>query len=379
MTTTAASRPIATPIRAQRTLRFAALAPPGLVESGDPGPGKAVIPRILEAGLRLLGAATALAVIAASPQARADELSPDHAAIYTIQDENAAISTTSGADRYYVNGLRFSYTSGEGDVPAFLQQIGRTLWGEGTQRISFEVGQLMFVPLHSMLPVPPGDEPYAGVLLAGVSLLQDDRDMRNILSLQAGVVGPDAFAGPVQNGFHAIIGMGANPWCCYQIQNEPVAELTGERIWREPLGNFGGMEADVLPNVTAGVGNLRDYALTGAVFRIGQGLASDFGVARVRPGMTGGDAYNPVKQFDWYLFGGVDGQLVAHDITLDGNTFVNSPSVPRNWFVGDLEVGAAIMFKNWRVSYTQVFETQTFRGEQGGLHQFGSLALAGRF
>ena len=88
--------------------------------------------------------------------------------------------------------------------------------------------------------------------------------------------------------------------------------------------------------------------------------------------MTGGDAYTPVRPFDWYLFGGFDGQLVADDITLDGNTFESGPSVPRNWLVGELELGAAVMFNNWRVSYTQVFETHTFRGEQGGLHQFGS-------
>jgi lipid A 3-O-deacylase len=327
---------------------------------------------------RLFGAALAFAAVAATTEPRADELSPDHAAIYTLQDENASISSSIPTDRYYVNGLRGSYTSGEGDLPTFLQQFGHTLWGDGSQRVTFEVSQLIFTPLHTLDP-QIGDEPYAGVLMAGVSLLQDHDDTRNILSLQAGVVGPDALGKQVQNGFHAIIGMGANPWCCVQIQNEPVVELTGERVWRTRLGNFGGLETDFLPNVTVGVGNLRDYALSGAVFRIGQGLASDYGVPRVRPGMTGGDAYTPVKPLDWYLFGGFDGQLVAHDITLDGNTFGNGPSVPRNWLVGDLELGAAVIFNNWRVSYTQVFETYTFRGEQGGLHQFGSLTLSARF
>jgi lipid A 3-O-deacylase len=327
----------------------------------------------------LLGAGVTLAVIAAPPELRADPLSPDHAAIFTLQDENASISSSTPTDRYYVNGLRLSYTSGEGDLPTFVQQIGHSLWGDGSQRISFEIGQLIFTPDHTMVPHPVGDEPYAGALLAGFSLLQDHNDTRNILELQVGLVGPAAGGQQVQNGFHAIIGIGSNPWCCNQIQNEPVGELTGERIWRARLGNFGGFETDVLPNITVGVGNLRDYALSGAVFRIGQGLESDFGVPRVRPGMTGGDAYTPAKQLNWYLFGGFDGQVVAHDITLDGNTFVNGPSVPRNWLVGDLELGGAVMFNNWRLSYTQVFESHTFRGEQGGLHQFGSLALSARF
>jgi lipid A 3-O-deacylase len=328
----------------------------------------------------LLGAGVALAVLTASVELRADELTPDHAAIYTLQDENASISSSIPTDRYYVNGLRGSYTTGEGDLPMFVQQIGHSLWGDGSQRMSFEIGQLIFTPNHTEVPHPVGDEPYAGALLAGFSLLQDHNDTRSIIELQAGLVGPDALGKQVQNGFHAIIGMGANPWCCNQIQNEPVGELTGERIWRVRLSNFSGLETDVLPNITVGVGNLRDYALSGAVFRIGQGLESDYGVSRVRPGMTGGDAYTPVKPLDWYLFGGFDGQVVAHDITLDGNTFGNGPpSVPRNWLVGDLELGGAVMFNNWRLSYTQVFETHTFRGEQGGLHQFGSLALSARF
>ena len=173
--------------------------------------------------------------------------------------------------------------SGEGDLPTFVQEIGHTLWGDGRQRITFEVGQLIFTPRRTQEPYPIGDEPYAGVLVAGVSLLQDHNDTRNILGLQA------ARWATVQNGFHSIIRDGHNLWCCEQIQNEPVVELTGERVWRVRVGDFGGIETDFLPDVTVGVGNLRDYALTGAVFRIGQGLASDFGVSRVRPGMTGGE------------------------------------------------------------------------------------------
>ena len=62
--------------------------------------------------------------------------------------------------------------------------------------------------------------------------------------------------------------------------------------------------------------------------------------------MTGVGAYTPVRPFDWYLFGGFDGQLVAHDIRLDVNTFGDGPSVPRNWLVGELELGASFMFNN---------------------------------
>src|SRR5271156_6340477 len=205
--------------------RFGDSTSPAPRQNHDPSSGKACLQR----SLRFFGAAVALAAVVAASEPRAVELSPDHAAIYTLQDENASITSSVPVDRYYVNGLRGSYTSGEGDLPAFVQEIGHTLWGDGSQRISFEVGQLIFTPLRTLEPFPIGDEPYAGVLLAGVSLLQDHNDTRNILSLQAGLVGPDALGKQVQNGFHSIIGIGPNPWCCEQIQNEPVVELTGER------------------------------------------------------------------------------------------------------------------------------------------------------
>jgi hypothetical protein len=329
---------------------------------------------------RRVGLAGVVIALGAFPAARADETQPDHAVFGTLQDENAGISTAGLTDRYYVNGLKLSYTGGEGDLPVFLQDWGHALLGAGAQRVSFALSQQMYTPDHTSPPIPVSDEPYAGVLMASIALLQDHAQTRTLITLQAGVAGPAAGAQFVQNSFHGLIGIAGNPWCCREIHNEPAGEVTGERIWRAPISNPSGvLETDVLPSVTVGVGNVRDYALAGAVFRIGQGLQSDYGVPRAGPGMNGGDAFTPVKWLNWYVFAGVDGQAVAHDIALDGNTFGASPRVARTWLVGDFEAGAAIMFANWRLSYTQSFETKTFSGQQGGLHQMGALALTGRF
>ncbi len=345
------------------------------------------IPRIgarLRLGLPLGLAITALTIPALTvpPLALADPPPPDHAAIITLNDENASISSSSLPDRYYVNGARISYTSGEGDLPDFMKQFGYTLWGDGRQRISIDLTQLIFTPANTNARYPSRtDEPYAGVLLAGVSLIEDTRNTRNIIEVQAGVVGPGAGAEQVQNGFHDIISQShTNGWCCYQIKNEPAVELTAERIWRVPLvRDFGGFESDVLPSVTGGLGNVKIYAMAGAVVRFGQGLESDYGVARVRPAMTGGDAFTPVLPFSWYVFAGFDGQAIGRDITLDGNSFQSSPNVPSKTLVGDVEAGAAIMYGGVRVTFTEAAETNTFRGQRGGLHQVGSILASVRF
>ena len=91
--------------------------------------------------------------------------------------------------------------------------------------------------------------------------------------------------------------------------------LLTSKIYRVPTGDIFGLESDILAEATAGLGTVRIYGEGGAQFRIGEGLASDFGTARLRPGMGGGDAFRRVQPFAWYVFAGGDGQVVGRDIT----------------------------------------------------------------
>ena len=115
------------------------------------------------------------------------------------------------------------------------------------------------------------------------------------------------------------------------------------------------------------------------MFRFGQGLDSDYGVARIMPGLNGTDAYTPTRPFVWYVFGGVDGQAVGTDITLNGDNFRSSRNIAPKWDVGELEAGAAIIFRGVRLTYSQTWQTQEFRTQKGGLFNFGSLTASVRF
>ena len=325
----------------------------------------------------ILACTVAAPAFAADPP-RVNAANP--AGIWTLQDENASLSTAKLTDRYYVNGLRLGYTSGTDGVPGFLGGVGRAVWGAGTQRFGFDLGQQLFTPANTgAVQPPPGDRPYAGLLLGTFSLLQDVPDSRSTLSLSLGVVGPWALAEQLQNGFHDVIGQGHTNGWHYQLRNEPAVEVTSARVWRLPTGSLGGLETDALPDFAVGLGNVRIYTQVGGVFRIGQGLDSDYGVARVRPGMSGGDAFQPTRPFAWYVFAGADGQGVLRDITLDGNDFRSGPSVKLEPFVAEMEGGVALMAFGARLTYTHVLQTQEFVHQKGGLHQFGSLAVSVRF
>lgn len=316
-----------------------------------------------------------------SVSARAEPPQDPHG-IFTLQVENDAVSTRTGTtDEYYTSGLRLGYTTGTNAVPGFLANAGRAVWGDGVQRISIDLGQSIFTPHNTQLnPPDPHDRPYAGWLRASAQLLTDKDNSRSVLGLSLGVVGPSALGEEVQNGFHHLIGDPTNKGWGYQIKDEPAFQFLIERTYRLPIARFGGLETDILPALTAEVGNVRDYVQAGFSLRLGQGLNSDFGAPRIRPGFSGGDAYTPTRPFAWYVFVGGDGQAVARDLFLDGNTWrTNTPSVTKRILVGEMSVGAAIMMGGVRITYTQTWQTPEFSRQRAGLFNFGSLSASVRF
>jgi lipid A 3-O-deacylase len=297
----------------------------------------------------------------------------------TIQLEND--STRPGSDNYYTSGERIAYTSPTGAVWAPLADLGHTLLGDGQQRFSIDLSQLIFTPLADKLAnPPPNDRPYAGVLLATGALIQDTDSTRTALSVGIGVIGPAALGEAVQNGFHELIGQNAVGGWHTQLPDQPVVQLTAERTWRVPLGNLaGGLEADVLPSVTLGAGTFRIYGQAGGTVRLGQGLQSDFGAPRIRPGLTGTDAYRADRPFVWYVFAGIDGQAVAWDETLDGLPFRATRHVAREPLVGEFQAGFALIAWGMRLTAMQVLQSDEFRTQKNGLFQFSSVSLSVKF
>lgn len=325
----------------------------------------------------LRGLSTLLVLATMATAAAADPLDdPSHT--ITIQLEND--STRPGSDNYYTSGERIAYTSPTNQVPGPLASLGHMLLGDGQQRFALEVSQNIYTPLLDKLANPPlNDRPYAAVLLGTISLIQDTDTTRTALALGLGVIGPDALGEQVQNGFHSAIGQGSIGGWHTQIGNQPVIQLTVDRTWRAPLGSIGGLETDVLPSVTVAAGTFRIYAQGGGTVRLGQGLQSDFGAPRIRPGLTGTDAYVQTQPFAWYVFAGVDGQAVAWDETLDGLPFATSRHVTRQPFVGEFQAGFTLMAWGVRFTAMQVLQSNEFVSQRNGLFQFSSASVSVKF
>ena len=339
-------------------------------------------------GLTSILAALCLGWVCVPDQARAEN------GRITIIEENDALQPNE-TDLHYTQGAMFSYLSPTLTANAFpanlyapLSNLSIFQSGPDTQR-KFDVvfGQSIFTPKIDHNPVPnPNDRPYAGWLYGGGSLLQETNGrMLENFEVLVGVIGPDSLARQAQESFHSLLGLNqtnANAAWSHQLKNEPGLMITYDRHWKVWQRSFLGLETDVIPEAGITAGNVMTYADAGVQFRIGQNLGADYGVPRIRPSMSGTNWFNAAAMtspFGWYLFAGVQGRAVARNIFLDGNTFVDSPSVDKKVLVADISGGASVFYKDWaKLDFTFTERTKEFTTQQG-MDRFGTVALSFRF
>ena len=323
--------------------------------------------------------AAALVLLALAATARAAMPVADPDAIFTLEGENSSISSAKLTDRYYTNGVHVGWTSPTDYAPA-LAGIGRMLFGAGQQRVSVDLTQQMFTPANTTARVPPrGDRPYAGLLMLQLSQGTETQTSRGTVTIDLGVVGPSALASQVQDNFHDIIGQGHDGGWKSQVRDQAVFNTELSKVWRVPTGSVGGLQTDLLPEAGLELGTWRVAADALLNVRIGSGLEADFGAPRIRTA-AGGTAFRAPDSLSWYVFAGVGGQAVAHDSTLQGSTFSTAArGVSPTPLVGQGQIGLAVLTHGMRITYTQVLQTQEFKHQHGGPHQFGALALSVRF
>jgi hypothetical protein len=202
----------------------------------------------------------------------------------------------------------------------------------------------------------------------------------DVLQFDLGLIGPAAGGEFVQNNFHRLIDATPAMGWANQLHNEPTLGLTFERRWRtgrHVLLEDPKLELDIVPRIGAALGNVATYASAGGTLRIGKELRNDFGPPRSRPALPGTEGFVG-HGVGWYFFVGFDGEAVARNIFLDGNTDGNSLRVTHRPFVGEAQAGLAITYRGVRFTYTQVLRTPEFY-ERDRWEQFGSINVTFRY
>ncbi|HEY5909500.1 MAG TPA: lipid A deacylase LpxR family protein [Verrucomicrobiae bacterium] len=327
----------------------------------------------------------ALLGMSVAQQAVADEAPADRSSTLTepkrqwtagVRWENDAFG---GTDKFYTDGvaLGVSHTG-----PSWMDPAGNFLpWGEGRRTVTYDVAQAMFTPSNKDLnPPDPTDRPYAGILAFGLTLHVEKTNSYHGLKFVTGVVGPASGAKETQDAVHELIGNGKSQGWDYQLHNEPIFNFAYEYRHRFQLvGEREGWSAEALPIGGGWLGNMLIQAQGGALLRAGYHMPNDFGPSLVRDmGFMPPPRRDPSsRSSDWgfSVYAGAFGNLVLRDISLDGNTFQDSPSVDKKYFVPMATVGASVGNRRFQASFSYIFLGQEFEG-QDQREKFGTICFS---
>ncbi|HEX4294434.1 MAG TPA: lipid A deacylase LpxR family protein [Rhizomicrobium sp.] len=323
------------------------------------------------------GLFAAAAALGATPASAADGTEKG---TFSILFENDIFYNS---DHDYTNGVLLAYTTAPQDTPDWAARTARLLpffTQDGDVRTRYALGQDIFTPhnLHLANP-PPTDRPYAGFLYGAFGLVDDTGTNLDQLQVTLGVIGPASLAEDTQKWVHSII-HGVNPqgWST-QLRDEPGLVIQYERsVKLIPPQSLLGLVFDAEPHYGIAVGNVYDYVNAGAMARLGFNLPKDYGPLRIDPSLPGSGFFEPTGDIGGYIFAGVDGRAIGRNLFLDGNSFEQSRSVDKLNLVGDLEMGAAVTFRAFELSFTHVIRSREY-STQKAADQFGAVNLSVRF
>ena len=301
----------------------------------------------------------------------------------TFSLENDSLG--SGRDSDYTNGTRISYYNTQARVPEIIHGIAGKIPSfeiNQTTSVFYSLGQNLYTPSDiTIREAVPDERPWAAwlYLSAGLSTATDNHV--DEIELTGGVIGPAAAGEPVQRVVHEVLGVSTPKGWGNQLHNELGLMASWNRRWPEAVeGHFGPLYGAIEPNIGITLGNVYTYANVGTTFIIGpheKGIQDT--PPRVRPAMPGTGFFNtPDDEFSWYLFAGLEGRAMARNIFLDGNTFRDSPSIDKEYFVGDVTTGLALTWDDYRLSYYMTYRSPEYEGQEENT-LFGGLSLAYRY
>jgi hypothetical protein len=297
------------------------------------------------------------------------------------------------SDHDYTNGVLIGYTTAPQDTPDWAVRWARWLpffSQSGEVRTRYALGQDIFTPHNLHLVDPPlTDRPYAGFLYGAFGLADESGSEGDVISnldqlqVTLGVIGPASLAEDTQKFVHGIINATDPQGWSTQLRDEPGLIIQYERSVKFSLltsYSGPGIGFDIVPHYGAAIGNVYDYANAGAMARVGFNLPKDYGPLRIDPSLPGSGFYEPRgdSAIAAYIFAGVDGRAIARNLFLDGSTFQDSRSVSKLNLVGDLELGAAVTFRAFQLSFTHVIRSREYATQKAD-DQFGAVNLSVRF
>lgn len=316
----------------------------------------------------------------------------------TLYMENDAFGFDNN-DRYYTHGTKISWISQDLSnyrdtalVPSWMHPLIERMPlvndPEDQRSVSLSLGQNIYTPGDKeRSDLIRDDRPYAGIMYVGLGLHSKNRRQMDTLEIDIGIVGRHSYAEDCQKMVHGWIDSADLKGWEHQLHDEPILNIYFERKWRAlQYRSSGSLGFDLIPHVGIAGGNAYTGINLGGQVRFGWNIPNDFGTYLIRPGS---DSSAPVddsdprffrlfSRFGIHLFFAVDGNAVARNIFLDGNTFRDSHSVDKKPFVADLIGGIGMIIHRLKITYSYVYRTKEFETQKDEQH-FGAVSLSFTF
>jgi hypothetical protein len=289
-----------------------------------------------------------------------------------------------GTDQNYTDGIRIGWFEAGKKPPGItndLQNILPFMEINDTTSVAYSIGHNLYTPkaVQSRLQ-DPKDRPWAAFLYGSMAMVTIANNYVDQYEITVGVVGPAALGEPIQKNWHKIIGTTTPRGWDNQIKNEPGLIVSWQRLWPETWhADINDLFLSFVPHAGLSAGNIYTYANGGGTVKLSpQSNRWTDKPLSVRPSIPGTGYFSTSENVDWELFFGVEGRAVARNIFLDGNTFANSHSVDKKPFVGDISGGMAFTYQQTRLSYTLVYRSKEFYG-QDDADVFGGISIGYNF
>lgn len=337
----------------------------------------------------------------------------------TVRLENDLFVDT---DRNYTNGVAFTAVSRDIHgglrpecLPApvrlhaeLIKWLNPGFWSDAgnpahSQNVVVKFGQSMYTPDDPLrTDLITDDRPYAGLLYVGMSWNRrsnephSDTERLDTREITLGVIGPWSLAEQSQKFVHDATGVDRFLGWKHQLKNEPALQMALDRKFKAYRGSGAvtpGFSVDAIRSIGLRLGNIETSAALAVEARVGWNIPNDFGSYPIRPGAenrppssaatraTSGHAPRALggPHAGVHLFGTLEGKLVAHEFSIDGNLFRSSHHVTRRPWVAQAAVGLSVQGlvagHGARLAVMRVHRTREFR-EQASHHAYGSVALS---
>ncbi len=338
----------------------------------------------------VLTALTIAGLLWSAVPARAAEASTEppldlHGSEIQIFIENDSFGSS---DQYYTNGIKIG-----GGVPAdrvmglFTRPPNALLdaISDGaSNHFGLFIGQNLYTPRDISIAAPqPNDRPWAAWAYIGAVAQSVKDDRLHTVEFDLGFVGPPALGKQVQTFWHEHIVDAPEPngWG-NQIRSEPGFLLA--YLHKRRYGDNTGVQ--FVPHIGASLGTIMTFARIGGIVRVGRNMTG-FGPDGIEPG---GAMLKNARQehdgrarqsYEWFVFAGVDGRAIAHNIFLDGSLFRDGPSVQSRSMVYDITAGVSARIDKVRMSLTRIKRSEEFTTPAGGggQQQFHSVNIGIEF